>query len=156
MSCAEHNDLDVCVQIRKVGTNGRLLAHLNYPCPVPEPEVPDLNIAKTLGPEGCLRASHSVSLDESRSTDIDKYYRHDRQMMIEPGKVVPLEITLWPMGMVFGPGEGIVLRVSGHTMALPECPPAVLTQPIDDNVGIHTVHCGGGHDSHLVLPFLTG
>ncbi|GFZ44611.1 hypothetical protein JCM24511_02335 [Saitozyma sp. JCM 24511] len=154
MSCPEHDDMDVVVQIRKIDKQGRPLAHLNYPCPVPEAEVPDVNIAKTLGPEGYLRVSHRNTVDKEASSDIDIVYRHDSREPILPGTIVPFEITLWPMGMVIGPGEGILLRVSGHCMTLPECPPAVLQEPDDENRGTHWIHTGSEYDSHLMLPVL--
>ncbi|KAF4473174.1 Cocaine esterase [Fusarium agapanthi] len=92
MSCPDHDDFDVIVQIRKIDNKGRQLSHLNYPCPVPIDEVPDVYTAKTLGPQGFLRASHHVSLngecgpvgsdDLSRETDI--LYSHRVRQPISP------------------------------------------------------------------------
>ncbi|PYI20576.1 alpha/beta-hydrolase [Aspergillus violaceofuscus CBS 115571] len=154
MSCPDHDDLDVAVQIRKINRDGKLLEHLNYPCPVPAAEVPNVNTVKTLGPSGFLRASHAVTRDEARSTAGEIVYRHDRREPIAPGTIVPLDIGLWPMGMVFGPGEGIMLRVSGHDMCLPEVDFMRPTEPDDENQGTHVVYGGGGYDSYLVLPFV--
>lgn len=38
-SCVDHDDIDIYIQIRKVDANGKLLAHANYPMPVPVDEV---------------------------------------------------------------------------------------------------------------------
>ncbi|RAH48129.1 CocE/NonD family hydrolase [Aspergillus brunneoviolaceus CBS 621.78] len=156
MSCPDHDDLDVAVQIRKINRDGKLLEHLNYPCPMPATEVPNVNTVKTLGPSGFLRASHAVTRDddETRSTADEIMYRHDRREPIAPGTIVPLDIGLWPMGMVFGPGEGIVLRVSGHDMCFPEVDFMRPTEPDDENQGAHVVYGGGEYASHLVLPFV--
>ncbi|KIX99073.1 uncharacterized protein Z520_05534 [Fonsecaea multimorphosa CBS 102226] len=154
VSCKDHDDLDVVVQIRKVSKDGKLLQHLNYPCPVPIEEVPDLNIAKFLGPQGILRASHRITKVDELSTDQEIFYKHDRREAIPPGTIVPLEITLWPMGMVFAPGEGIALRISGFDMSLPETDRISGASLNNENVGEHEVHTGGKHDSFLVLPFV--
>ncbi|OJJ46081.1 hypothetical protein ASPZODRAFT_2051812 [Penicilliopsis zonata CBS 506.65] len=156
MCCQQHDDMDVAVQIRKISAQGIPLAHLNYPCPdaLSIDDVPDVNTAKTLGPQGFLRASHSISRDASQSTEQEIFYRHDRREPVGLGTIVPLEITLWPMGMVFAPGEGIMLRVSGHDMCLPEVELIRPTTAEDENVGEHEIHAGGRYDSCLVLPFL--
>ena len=60
--------MDIAVQIRKISSSGTPLAHLNYPCPVPISSVPNVNTAKTLGPQGFLRASHAVTRDETLNT----------------------------------------------------------------------------------------
>ena len=150
--------MDVAVQIRKIDLSGKLLEHLNYPCPVPADQVPDVNVAKTLGPQGFLRASHVVSQDKSQSVnknDQEVFYAHDRRRPIEPlGQVVPLEVTLWPMGMVFAEGEGIMLRISGHDMSLPEVEMIRLKEPDDQNEGTHIVYTGGQYDSCLTIPVI--
>lgn len=149
--------MDVAVQIRKIDRNGKPLKQLNYPCPVPEEEVPDVNTAKTLGPQGFLRASHRVTLDRSKSSsDVDLFYTHRFAGKIPPGTKVRLEIPIWPIGMVFARGEGILLRISGHDMCFPEIPSCRLDEPEDENVGITTLHTGGKFDSSLTLPFILG
>ncbi|KAG7410050.1 Cocaine esterase [Fusarium oxysporum f. sp. rapae] len=164
ISCPDHDDFDVVVQIRKIDNKGRQLSHLNYPCPVAIDEVPDVNTAKTLGPQGFLRASHSVSLNgdggpvvsEDLSRETDVLYSHRVRQPISPGTIVRLEIPIWPIGMVFAAGEGIALNVSGHDMCLPETDLCRLTEPEDDNVGRHYVHTGGKYDSHLIIPVIMG
>ncbi|KAJ9637616.1 hypothetical protein H2204_004765 [Knufia peltigerae] len=157
MSCAEKDDMDVGVMIRKIDSAGKLLEHLNYPCPVPTEQVPNVNVAKTLGPQGFLRASHRISRDDSRSRGDGQelFYTHDRREPIKPGTIVELQITLWPIGMVFAPGEGIVLSVSGHDMIYPEVDFLRLQEPDDENVGTHNIHTGGQHESRLILPIIS-
>ncbi|KAL1632208.1 hypothetical protein SLS56_003942 [Neofusicoccum ribis] len=152
MSCKEKDDMDATVQIRKIKSDGRPLKWLNYPCPVPEEEVPDTNVAKTLGPEGWLRASHSCTKEY---VDGKPFYTSRRSEPIPAGTIVPLEIPIWPIGMVFEKGEGIMLRIAGHDLRLPEVEAVRLTEPEDDNVGMHVVYTGGKYDSHLVLPIIS-
>lgn len=146
--------MDVAVQIRKISASGQLLEHLNYPCPVPVEEVPDVNTAKTLGPQGFLRASHAVTKSEELSHGNEFYYNHDRSEPIKPGTIVSLDITLWPIGMVFAKGEGIMLRISGHDMCLPEFELVRVLEADDANVGVHNVHTGKEYPSSLTLPVI--
>ena len=156
MSCEESDDMDVTVHLRKVDHKGKLLEHLNYPCPVPVDEVPNTNVAKVLGPEGFLRASHANSQDQARSrgNGQEVFYAHDRCEKIPPGTKVRLEITLWPMGMVFDKGESIMLRIAGHEMIHPEFEFIKPTEPEDRNIGRHVIHTGGRYDSVLILPII--
>lgn len=144
--------MDIACQIRKVDPTGRPLKQLNYPVPVPIDQVEDFNTAKTLGPQGFLRASHAITLDPSRSRGNDLFYKHDRRQPVPKGEIVKLEIPLWPIGMVFAAGEGIMLRVSGHDMCLPETGLCILTEPEDQNVGKHVIHTGGEYGSYLSVP----
>lgn len=155
VSCKDHDDLDIAVHIRKVSKHGKLLDHLNYPCPVPIEEVPSFNTSKCLGPQGFLRASHAITKVEGLSTDQEIFYQHDRRKPIEPGTITKVEITLWPIGMVFEAGEGIMLRIAGHDMIYPETD-KIIQSPLEDNenVGVHNVHTGGSYDSALILPFV--
>lgn len=149
MSCQEHDDMDVNVQIRKIGADGQILTSLNYPCPVPEVEVDNTNVAKFLGCDGMLRASHRVSKE---LVDGVPRYKHDKAEKVPPGTIVGLEIPLWPIGMVFGAGEGILLRVAGHELRLPELKILATDSPSDENIGRHNIHTGGQYDSYLVVP----
>lgn len=152
MSCAEHDDMDVVCQIRKVDRDGNLMEQLNYPVPVPASEVPNVNVAKYIGTQGFLRASHAVSKDDLSSRPDRPFYTHKTRQAVSPGSIVALDIPIWPIGFNIKAGEGIMLRISGHDMCLPEVEMARLTEPEDDNVGVHRVHCGGRYSSYLRLP----
>ncbi|KAJ5630182.1 hypothetical protein N7528_003839 [Penicillium herquei] len=154
MSCKEHNDFDVGMQIRKISKENKLLEHLNYPCPVSIEEVPNVNTVKCLGPQGFLRASHTCTKVNELSNEQEIFYKHDRQSPIPNGSIIKLEITLWPMGMVFVPGEGLMLRVSGYDMCYPEINEIVPSLDQNENLGYHEIHAGGEYDSCLVLPFI--
>ncbi|KAL1644146.1 hypothetical protein SLS58_004426 [Diplodia intermedia] len=157
MSCAAKDDMDVNVQIRKTGHSGQPLQSLNYPVPVPVDQVPDTNVAKYLGPDGMLRASHACTKEYHRDDGggLRPFYASTRSEPVPRGSVVPLEIPVWPIGMVFEEGEGVMLRVAGHDLRLPEVEMMRLTEPVDENVGRHVVYAGGGYDSYLVLPVIS-
>ncbi len=154
MSCSEKDDMDVVVQLRKLDGAGNLIAGLNFPTSVPEVEAPEAETAKTYGPQGFLRASSRVSRDDSRSSEDGQevFYTHDREEKIKPGDVVPLDITLWPMGMVFAPGEGVMLRVAGRFLSEPSVDVMRPTEADDENFGRHCIHTGNGFHSCLIIP----
>ncbi|KAE8363836.1 Alpha/Beta hydrolase protein [Aspergillus caelatus] len=157
MSCDVKDDFDVVVQIRKISASGELLESLNWsPMPVPGPKVPNVNVAKHLGQQGMLRASHHVSLQPRACEDEVPVYNHRRREAISPGEIVPLLIPIWPLGVVFEAGEGLTLRISGHDMSLTEAESMRLTAPVDDNEGQHTVYTGGEYESYLAIPVIKG
>lgn len=158
MSCKEKDDMDVVVQIRKVDSSGKPLVGVNFPCPLPATEIPETETSKFYGPQGFLRASSSPSRDNARSSldNQEVFYRHDCEQKVAPGTVVPLEITLWPMGMVFAKDEGIMLRISGHFLSEPSSEVMRPQEPEDENLGLHYIHTGGEYDSCLILPIVAG
>ncbi|KAJ5874233.1 uncharacterized protein N7529_002663 [Penicillium soppii] len=58
MSCNDHDDMDVFVQVRKADTDGRILQNVNGPLSdlkMAESDVDSVNPLKYLGPTGILR-----------------------------------------------------------------------------------------------------
>lgn len=158
MSCKEKDDMDVVVQIRKLGKSGDVLKGMNFPFPVPESEAPEGETIKHYGPQGFLRASASSSRDEARSSSDGQqvFYKFDCEEKISPGTVIPLEITFWPTGMVFAEGEGIMLLVAGHFLSEPATEAMRIEEPKDENIGQHYIHTGAKYDSCLILPIVAG
>lgn len=122
--------------------------------PKPAPEVPDVNVAKHLGQQGMLRASHHVSLLPESEKDAFPRYDHKSRQDIPTDMIIPLLIPIWPVGMAFEAGEGLMLRVSGHDMSLPELEMMRLGEPVDENEGVQIVHTGGKYESFLVVPVI--
>lgn len=61
MSCQDHGDMDVFVQLRKADEEGRLLENINIPLEdsqVDSSDVEKVNPLIYLGPSGVLRASY--------------------------------------------------------------------------------------------------
>ncbi|KAJ5747334.1 uncharacterized protein N7511_009030 [Penicillium nucicola] len=158
MSCEQRDDMDVVIQLRKIDETGTLLEGVNFPCPIPASDIPDAETSKLYGPQGFLRASSSVSRDPTRSSSDGQevFYRHDREEKITPGTIVPLDITLWPTGMVFAAGEGLLLRIGGHFLSAPSAAVMKPEESEDENVGQHHIHTGGKYDSCLILPVIAG
>jgi uncharacterized protein len=101
--------------------------------------------------QGWLRASHR-ELDDERSTDLHPVLAHRRALPLVPGEPTRLDIEVWPSGTRFEAGEQLLLVVQGSdVMRYPEhLTYARHTDTV--NVGRTTVHTGGRHDSHLLVP----
>lgn len=161
MSCASHNDLDVYVILRKLDVDGSPMLCLNVPwasippnCPedIPAPNTTDLLVYR--GPIGMLRASHR-KIDGSKSMHPNyPFHPHQRLDKIPPGDVVKLEIGLFAMSIEYEAGESLQVRVYGQTPQGPMFDELKSLMGTKDNKGHHTVHFGGSHPSHIVLPFV--
>lgn len=103
-----------------------------------------------------MRASHMISQEPKKHEDDYPSYTHRVRKPVTPGTTTALEIPIWPLGMVFGAGEGIAIIIAGHDCRLPELDGLEPTSPLDMNVGKHVVYTGGDQASFLMLPFLEG
>lgn len=156
LSADQADDMDVFVQLRKADIQGNLLEHLNIPLKDLKlstiNEVEQINPLKYLGPPGILRASHA-QLDSTLSTDFHPVYTHRDPQKITPGRIVKLEISIWPTGISFEAGESLVLRIGGHAQVLAEFS-ALRGKWLSENKGTNFVHFGGEHLSYICIPFV--
>ncbi|KAJ5653048.1 hypothetical protein N7490_000051 [Penicillium lividum] len=154
LSCQDHNDFDVFVQIRKADWSGNILRNVNIPLQElgvhSEAEVQTVNTLKYLGPTGVLRASHRA-LDPILSKPHWPAHDHSKLDLIPPGDIVKLEIGIWPAAIQFEPGEQLVLKVSGHHMTLAEFEP-LRGGFVTGNKGRQVLHFGGDYESKLEIP----
>lgn len=108
-----------------------------------------------IGPDGRLRASHR-RLDISKSTTWFPYHSHDREEMIKPGQIVPVDIEIRPLGMRWHTGEKLELIIAGCNILgrFRGGPPGGASLPglQTRNQGNHIIHTGGRYDSYLLLP----
>ncbi|KAL1900677.1 hypothetical protein Sste5346_002402 [Sporothrix stenoceras] len=103
------------------------------------------------GATGRLRVSHR-ELDQQRSTPHQPYYTHANIQKLSEGQIVPVDIELWPFGMIWEAGEAIKLTVAGHNLR----PELTFRTPLVKtlNKGSIVVHAGGEYDSHLLVPYI--
>lgn len=159
MSCPDHNDLDIFVQLRKASADGKLLQNLNIPLQdlglSSASEVVTVNTNKYLGPSGILRASRrAIDVKLSKAHWPIHSHTTETEQKVQLDEVVRLEIGLWPTGIVFEPGEKLVFKIAGHHMVLAEFEP-LRGKFVTENKGRHYLHFGGEFDSHVVIPFVT-
>ncbi|PSN74785.1 alpha/beta-hydrolase [Corynespora cassiicola Philippines] len=164
MSCAQYDDMNVFVILRKRDRNGKLLMHLCFPFKaipaeyksiddIPEKEQASLNLH--LGSVGVLRASHR-KFDPERSLHPQfPFHPHDVEEKITPGEIVKLEIGIWSMGVDFDEGETISVQVSGSFPAIAEYTAFSTPRPDEEkNKGEHRIHFGADTPSRVILPFV--
>lgn len=101
---------------------------------------------------GWLRLSQR-QLDPLRSTPAVPVHAHQRRCPMPPGEIEAIEIALLPSATLFRAGESLRVDLAGryffrHHPLLGQFPAAYEASP----QGVLAVHCGGQHDSHLLLP----
>lgn len=105
------------------------------------------------GFEGKLRVSRR-KLDERRSMPFKPYLSHSIEQRLAGGKIVPVEIAINPLGMMWYAGEYLSLTVAGfQSTSVPVALPAEHL-PVLRNKGKHIIYTGGKYDSHLLVPMV--
>ncbi len=146
------DDMDLFLLVQKLDAQGSPLQQ--FTVPNQGPRMQDLtergsSILRYKGSNGRLRAS-ARRLDPALATDEVPAHSFDRVEKLAPGEVVELEVDLFPVGLLFYPGEQLRLVISARNLLGPMMP------MVDDftpaNQGLHVVHTGGQHASYLQLP----
>jgi predicted acyl esterase len=102
---------------------------------------------------GWLRVSHR-ELDEQKSTPFQPYHRHQRELKLKAGGIVPIEIEIWPSSTLFERGERLRLIVQGSDIYFYPEEMHTNAHSATVNKGEHVVHTGGSCDSHLLIPLI--
>lgn len=147
------DDMDLFVLVQKLDVHGNHLQQ--FLVPNQGAMMQDLteqggSVLRYKGPNGRLRVS-ARHLDKELSTDIIPTHTFDRVEKLKPGEIAEIEIDLFPIGMVFYPGEQLRLIISAKNdlgAIMPGTPAYV-----PENKGKHLIYTGGVHPSYLQLPF---
>jgi putative CocE/NonD family hydrolase len=138
------DDMDLFVSVQKLDQQGDPLSIKIYGLP-------------HSGVSGILRISHR-ELDEARSTPSEPVHTHRRQQLLSLGEIVPVEIDLWPLGMIWHAGQQLRIVVSDHPYvgsgSWATLPAATLYHMELVNRGEHIIHTGGKYDSNLLVPVI--
>jgi len=102
---------------------------------------------------GWLRVSHR-ELDDAQSTRYQPVLKHQSELKLKAGDIVPVEVEIWATSILFEPGEKLRLTVLGsdlhaHPWWEHDDAPTV-------NRGEHVLYTGGKYDSHLLVPVIPG
>lgn len=97
-AAADHDDMDLSVKVEKLAVDGTPLNH---------------NAFGDIVATGLLRAS-CRALDPKKSTESEPYLAGTSEQKLQKGQAVPLEIGIWPMGMVYHKGESLRLTVGAY------------------------------------------
>jgi predicted acyl esterase len=102
---------------------------------------------------GWLRVSHR-ELDEEKSTPCQPVHRHRRELKLQAGETVPVEIEIWPSSTLFEKGEKLRVVVQGSDIHAYPYERHSNEHTMTVNRGRHIIHAGGKYDSHLLVPVI--
>ncbi|MEP1445959.1 MAG: CocE/NonD family hydrolase [Paraglaciecola sp.] len=140
-----NDDMDVFVAVEKINRSGDIV---HFPFFTSHDDGP---VAL-----GWLRASHREQ-DEEKSRDYQPIYKHERQIKLQPGERVPLDIEILPSCTLFQAGEKLQITLQGSDIYYYD-PPPMGGMPLGHknliNKGEHVIHTGGEHDSYLLVPII--
>lgn len=132
------NDMDLFALIQKLDRQGIVLA----PFVLDEPFD---------GSIGRMRVSHR-QLDPSHSSMAEPYLAHTEEQLLNPGQIVPVDIAITPIGMLWHAGQQLRVTIAGYNTALHSFP-GIIEHDLR-NAGEHIIHTGGKYDSHLQIPVI--
>ena len=88
-------------------------------------------------------------MDEEKSTPWQPYLKHERELKVKGGDIVPCEIEILPSSTLFHKGEALRLVISGKYELEDE---GWFGYNLLVNQGEHSVYSGGKYDSYLLVP----
>lgn len=106
VSAPDHDDMDLAIKVEKLSKDGK---------PLFDPT------GVTIAATGYMRASMR-QLDTLRTTEAEPYYTYTTEQKLKPGEIVPLEIEIWPMGLMFDKDEILQLTVEAYRPAAAAIP----------------------------------
>ena len=160
MEADGHNDMDVFVFLQKLNNKGEHLSTLNVPkneFVIKSLPSRGATVLRYTGSTGRLRASMRY-IDEGKSTKWIPYFPFDKKELLKPNEIVPLEMPMLPIGMMFNKGEKLRLIVSGYNIIGSQMPgnneiPRAL-DVIPNNKGTHIIYTGGKYNSYVKIQVL--
>jgi len=102
--------------------------------------------------KGWLRASHR-KLDPKRSKPYQPYHPHDERVPVPANEVVEYAIELRETSMALQKGHRLVLEIRAQDTLADEPIWYHQTSALETR---HTIHCGDGRNSYLLLPVIPG
>ena len=148
------DDADLFVLVQKLTANGTPLQQFNTPnqgAMIQDVTERSGSVLRYKGSPGRLRVSMR-HLDENTSTDAVPEHTFDRVEKLKPEQIVDVEIDLFPIGLVFHPGEQLRLVISAKNPLGGIFPGNSFYDGRPD--GRVTVHTGGSMASYLNLPVM--
>lgn len=134
----EASDMDLFARVIKLDANGA-------------PLFQDSLTYRYSGPDGRLRVSQR-QLDPAASSEERPSHTHRVSEPLTPGLIVPIDLQIWPTGMVFHAGQQLQLVIAGFDYMLSR--PADRPRALPQNKGMHVIHTGGHYDSYLLVPVI--
>jgi uncharacterized protein len=149
------DDMDLFVMVQKLDRQGTPLQQFNVPnhgALMQDLTEQGASVLRYKGSNGRLRVS-ARHLEQTLATDAVPAHSFDRVEKLKPGEIVDVEIDLFPIGLVFYPGEQLRLVISAQN-ALGAIMPGTRDYA-PRNSGEHVIHTGGKGASYLQLPIMS-
>jgi predicted acyl esterase len=102
---------------------------------------------------GWLRVSHR-EIDEEKSTPYQPFHKHQRELKLKAGEIVPVEIEIWPSSTLFERGEKLRVIIQGSDIYSYPNERHTNEHTATVNKGTHVIFTGGKYDSHLLIPVI--
>lgn len=109
---------------------------------------------------GWLRLSQRKT-DPARSLRWRPWHTHDEILPVEPGRIYPIDVEIWPTGIHLPAGHILTLTIGATDYTRPDQHPAAATlflhtdphdRPTDLRATTITLHVGPAHDNTLLIP----
>ncbi|KAH6668412.1 Alpha/Beta hydrolase protein [Halenospora varia] len=142
VSTDQAKDMDLFVQLDKIDKEGKVTPFVGFSM------VDDAPLGL-----GWLRVSHR-ELDNARTTVDRPFHKHERELLLRPNEIVPVDIEILPTSTLFHSGEKLRLKVQGNYSFRHKTPDVVQFHENSVNAGKHTVYAGGFYESYLVIPVI--
>lgn len=140
VECRGHNNMDMFVWVKKYDENG------NY--------VPIHCMGEEYrGAPGYIRCSRR-ELDENLSSDFQPVLAHRRDEPMEPGKIYPVDIEIWPHSRIWHKGEHLRVEITGEFIRARRNEDFLVRMVTDNGAGRHVIHTGGEYASYLQIPVI--
>jgi predicted acyl esterase len=149
------DDMDLFVLVQKLDRQGTPLQQFNVPnhgALMQDLTEQGASVLRYKGSNGRLRVS-ARQLEQTLASDAVPAHSFDRVEKLKPGEIVDVEIDLFPIGLVFYPGEQLRLVISAQN-ALGAIMPGTRDYA-PRNSGKHVIHTGGKGASYLQLPIMS-
>ncbi|MDO4529378.1 MAG: CocE/NonD family hydrolase C-terminal non-catalytic domain-containing protein, partial [Lachnospiraceae bacterium] len=137
VSCEGYDDMDMFVNIQKADSQGNWIPWLTLNEPHP-------------GAWGKMRVSRR-ELDEKKTKKYWPVQAQLREVKLQPGEVVPVDIAIVPSSRIWHKGQKLRIQIAGNYIREGWFEP--LSWDVD-NKGKHVIHTGGQYDSWIQVPFI--
>ncbi len=148
------DDADLFVLVQKLTANGTPLQEFTTPnqgAAIQDVTERSGSVLRYKGSPGRLRVS-ARHRDDTLSTDTLPVHTFDRVEKLHAGQVVDVQIELFPIGLVFRPGQQLRLVISARNLLGGIFPGNTFYD--GRTTGQVSVHTGGSQASYLTLPVL--
>ena len=142
VAAESYNDMDMFINIQKADADGNWIPW--YTLNVPHP-----------GAWGKCRISHrEISEKESLKIDgvmVNPVMAHKRELKVEPGEIVPVDIEIVPTARMYHKGEKLRIQIAGRYIREGWFEPLAWDT---DNHGNQIIYTGGKYESFIQCPVI--